>query len=118
MENYHWSRCYYGYVVALKQLYLYIEYEPTTQLEQLGLIKTFEITLERALLAIKAFRRFQEPSDIKKSATATMAVQWAIEQKLIRSLGMWKQIIHDRNKTAHYYDSKMAKQVMHRMRCL
>ena len=116
MKNYHWSHRYYGYTVALKQLYWYLEYEPTTQLEQLGLIKTFEITLERALLAIKAFRRFQEPSDIKKSATATMAVQWAIEQKLIRGLEMWKQIIHDRNRTAHFYDSKMAKQVMHRIK--
>ena len=114
MKNYHWSHRYYGYVVTLKQLYLYLEYEPTTQLEQLGLIKTFEITLERALLAIKAFRRFQEPSDIKKSATTS--VQWAIEQKLISSLGMWKQIIRDRNHTAHFYGNKMAKRVLNRIK--
>ncbi|MDY7394075.1 nucleotidyltransferase substrate binding protein [Aureibaculum sp. 2210JD6-5] len=82
---------------------------PLNDLEQQGLIQSFEFTHELAWNVMKDYFFYQGNAEIRGSRDATRE---AFKFELITNGEIWMDMIVSRNKTSHTYDEETAKEIV------
>ncbi len=80
-----------------------------SELEQQGLIQSFEFTHELSWKLLKDFLEYQGVSGIIGSRDA---VRNAYNQALISNSDLWMEMIESRNLTSHTYNDETAKDIV------
>ena len=112
MENsdVRWQQRFASYKKALAQLTKFIEKGELNELEEQGLIHSFQITFELAWHMISDFLVHQGNKDIHSSRDA---IREAFNIGLIDDGDGWMNIYVDMNKTSHTYNEGPAKEIAH-----
>ena len=92
-------------LAALESAVALSEERPLSDLEQQGLIQSFEFTHELSWKLLKDFLEYQGISGIIGSRDA---VRNAFNRALITDSEIWMEMIASRNLTSHTYDSDTA----------
>lgn len=82
---------------------------PLTDLEEQGLIQSFEFTHELAWNVLKDYLEDKGFSNIIGSKDAT---RLAFKNNMIEDGEAWMKMIEDRNRTSHTYNLQIAKEVV------
>ena len=83
-----------------------------SELEQQGLIQSFEFTHELSWKLLKDFLEYQGVSGIIGSRDA---VRNAYNQSLISNADVWMEMIESRNLTSHTYNDETAKEIVRKI---
>ena len=110
MENrdVRWKQRFQNYNKALAQLQKFIDHGELNELEEQGLIKSFEYTYELAWNTIKDFYTNQGVIDIQGSRDA---FKLAANRNLIKDVEKWMDMVNSRIKTVHTYDQEVANEI-------
>ena len=109
-KDIRWIQRFRNYNKALSQLGKFeAKGKALSDLEEQGLIKSFEYTYELAWNTIKDFYEEQGESNIQGSKDA---IRLAYKRGLIEDGEGWMQMVASRTKTAHTYDEKTAAEVV------
>lgn len=111
-EDIRWHQRLNNYNKALAQLNKAINItneRDLSELEQQGLIQSFEFTHELAWNVIKDYFFYQGNSEIRGSRDATRE---AFKFNLISNGEIWMDMIISRNKTTHTYDEDTANEIV------
>lgn len=93
---------------ALGQLSKFIEKKELSELEEQGLIQTFEYTYELAWTTIKDFYENQGETGIQGSRDA---IRLAYRRQLIKDGDAWMRMIQSRTLTSHTYNEDTAQKI-------
>jgi len=104
-----WRQRLDSYKKALAQLTKFIEKENLNELEEQGLIQSFEYTHELAWKLLKDYLLSQNIEDIYGSRDAFRA---AFNIGLIKDGEGWMETIKSRNQTSHAYNQEIAEAVI------
>jgi nucleotidyltransferase substrate binding protein (TIGR01987 family) len=108
-KDIRWQQRFNNYLKALAQLQKFIDKgEDMNELEEQGMIKSFEYTYELAWNTIKDFYEGQGENDIQGSRDA---IQLAFKRGLIADGETWMEMLKDRNRTSHTYNRKTADEI-------
>lgn len=110
-EDVRWHQRLSNYNKALLQLNKAVEIankRTLTDLEQQGLIQSFEFTHELAWNVMKDYFYYQENTEIRGSRDA---IREAFKFNLIRHGDIWMDMIVSRNKASHTYDEDTAAEI-------
>jgi len=110
-EDIRWQQRLENYHRALNQLNKAAklsEERSLTELEEQGLIQSFEFTHELAWNVMKDYFTYQGNPEIMGSRDATRE---AFKVGLISNGEVWMDMIISRNKTTHTYDEKTAREI-------
>jgi nucleotidyltransferase substrate binding protein (TIGR01987 family) len=107
-EDIRWKQRFSNYQKALRQLQKFIDKGELSELEEQGLIKSFEYTYELAWNTIKDFLEFQGHSDIFGSRDA---FRKAFQLGIIEDGAIWMDMIKSRNRTTHTYNEETANEI-------
>lgn len=111
-QDIRWHQRLSNYNKALTQLNKASEItkkRPLTELEEQGLIQSFEFTHELAWNVMKDFFYYQGNAEIRGSRDATRE---AFKFGLISKGEIWMDMILSRNKTTHTYDEETAGKIV------
>ena len=86
----------------------FVEKGALTELEEQGLIKSFEYTYELAWNVMKDYYEFQGMSDIQGSRDA---IRLAFRRGLITDGEAWMNMIDSRVQTSHTYNESIAREI-------
>jgi len=104
-----WVQRFANFSKALKQLDKFIEKgEALNELEQQGLIQSFEYNFELAWNLIKDYYEYQGETAIQGSRDA---FRLAFRRGLIEDGEGWMNMIESRKKTTHTYNEDMADEI-------
>lgn len=103
-----WKQRFSSYWMALGLLGKFIDKGELSELEEQGLIKSFEYTFELAWNVIKDYYEFQGVTDIQGSRDA---IRLAFKRGLIDQGESWMKMIESRISTSHTYDQKTAREI-------
>jgi nucleotidyltransferase substrate binding protein (TIGR01987 family) len=112
MPDIRWKQRFNNYIKAFQTLVAAVELARTrelSELEQQGLIQSFEFTHELAWNVLKDYLEEQGFVDLIGSKNAT---RQAFKNGLLEDGDAWMQMIEDRNKTSHTYDPHVARAVV------
>jgi nucleotidyltransferase substrate binding protein (TIGR01987 family) len=111
MENQEirWIQRFNNFRKALKQLTKFIEKGELNELEEQGLIQSFEYNYELAWNTIKDFYEYQAETGIQGSRDA---IRLAFKRGLIEDGEIWMEMINSRNLTAHTYNEDTAAEIV------
>jgi nucleotidyltransferase substrate binding protein (TIGR01987 family) len=107
-KDIRWQQRFSNYKKALAQLQKFIDKGALNELEEQGLIKSFEYTYELAWNTIKDFYEGQGETGIQGSRDA---FRIAINRRLVQDGDTWMQMIESRIKTSHTYDEEVADEI-------
>ena len=107
-EDIRWKQRLENYSKALRQLTKFIEKGELNELEQQGLIQSFECTYELAWNTIKDFFEAQGESGILGSRDA---FRLAFNRGLIENGDTWMEMIKGRVLTSHTYNEDVAETI-------
>ena len=107
-EDIRWKQRFSNYRKALRQLQKFIDKGELSELEEQGLIKSFEYTYELAWNTVKDFLEFQGHSDIFGSRDA---FRKAFQLGIIEDGAVWMDMIQSRNRTTHTYNEETANEI-------
>ncbi|MCI5225843.1 MAG: nucleotidyltransferase [Candidatus Electrothrix sp. AX2] len=107
-EDIRWKQRFSNYQKALRQLQKFIDKGELSELEEQGLIKSFEYTYELAWNTLKDFLEFQGHSDIFGSRDA---LRKAFQVGIIEDGEVWMDMIKSRNRTSHTYNEETANEI-------
>ncbi|MCI5125547.1 MAG: nucleotidyltransferase [Candidatus Electrothrix sp. AR5] len=107
-EDIRWKQRFSNYQKALRQLQRFIDKGELSELEEQGLIKSFEYTYELAWNTLKDFLEFKGQSDIYGSRDA---IRKAFQLGIIEDGEIWMDMIKSRNRTSHTYNEDTAKEI-------
>lgn len=107
-QDIRWIQRFSNFSKALKQLTKFIEKSELNELEEQGLIKSFEYTHELAWKTLKDFLEHSGNKDIYGSRDATRA---AFKLDLISDGETWMNMIKSRNESAHTYNEETTKKI-------
>ena len=107
-EDIRWKQRFSNYQKALRQLQKFIDKGELSELEEQGLIKSFEYTYELAWNTVKDFLEFQGHSDIFGSRDA---FRKAFQLGIIEDGEVWMDMIQSRNRTTHTYNEETANEI-------
>ena len=107
-QDIRWKQRFSNYQKALRQLQKFIDKGELSELEEQGLIKSFEYTYELAWNTLKDFLEFQGHSDIFGSRDA---LRKAFQVGIIEDGEVWMDMIKSRNRTSHTYNEETAKEI-------
>ena len=107
-EDIRWKQRLENYSKALRQLTKLIEKGTLNELEQQGLIQSFEYTYELAWNTIKDFFENQGESAILGSRDA---FRLAFKRGLIANGEIWMDMIKSRILTSHTYNEEIAESI-------
>lgn len=110
-DDIRWLQRFSNYQRALKSLNSAVkltEQRTLSELEQQGLIQTFEFTHELAWNCLKDYLQYQGEQNLMGSRDATRK---AFSVGLITSGEVWMDMIASRNRTSHTYNQETAKQI-------
>lgn len=111
MENQEirWIQRFNNFRKALKQLTKFIEKGELNELEEQGLIQSFEYNYELAWNTIKDFYEYQAETGIQGSRDA---IRLAFKRGLIEDGEIWMEMINSQNLTAHSYNEDTAAEIV------
>ncbi|MBN4067436.1 nucleotidyltransferase substrate binding protein [Simkania negevensis] len=105
-----WIQRFSNFERTLKQLSRFVKKGNLNELEQQGLIQSFEYNYELAWNVIKDFYEFQGESNIQGSKDA---IRLAFKRELIRDGELWMKMVKSRSLTSHTYNETTAEEVVH-----
>ena len=111
MSDIRWKQRFNNYIKAFQTLVAAVELARTrelSELEQQGLIQSFEFTHELAWNVLKDYLEEKGITGLIGSKDATRA---AFKAGLIEQGEDWMKMIEDRNRTSHTYDPNVAQAV-------
>ena len=111
MSDIRWKQRFNNYIKAFQTLVAAVELARTrelSELEQQGLIQSFEFTHELAWNVLKDYLEEKGITGLIGSKDATRA---AFKAGLIEQGEDWMKMIEDRNRTSHTYDPHVAQAV-------
>lgn len=111
-DDIRWKQRLDNYSKALRQLTRFIEKGELNELEQQGLIQSFEYTYELAWNTIKDFFEAQGESGILGSRDA---FRLAFKRGLIENGEIWMEMIKSRIQTSHTYNEDVAEDIATRI---
>lgn len=112
-QDIRWQQRFSNYIKALFQLEKAVfvaRQRELSDLEEQGLIKSFEFTHELACLVMQDFFKDQGNMNIKGSKDA---IKEAFNKQLIDDGETWMETISSRNKTVHTYNEETADEIAH-----
>lgn len=110
-EDIRWHQRFSNFNKALAQLGKAVklsEERRLSELEQQGIIQSFEYTHELAWNTLKDYFEYQGDSSIKGSRDATRA---AFKADIITNGEDWMDMIRSRNKSSHTYNQETADEI-------
>ena len=108
-SNIRWQQRFSNYQKALSQLGKFVEKgAELNEMEEQGMIQAFQYTYELAWNCIKDFYENQGENGIQGGRDA---IQLAFKRGLIKNGEMWMQMLKDRNRSAHTYNEKIAREI-------
>ena len=108
-----WQQRFSNYQKALSQLTKFIAKNDLNELEEQGLIQSFECTHELAWKTLKDFLEHSGNAEIFGSKDTT---RLAFKLGLIEDGEGWMLMIQDRNQTSHTYNLETAKAIVGHIR--
>ena len=110
MENkdIRWIQRFNNFCKAIKQLTKFIEKKELNELEQQGLIQSFEYNYELAWNTIKDFYENQGETGIQGSRDA---IRLAFKRGLIKDGDLWMKMVISRTLTSHTYNEDTAEEI-------
>ncbi|MCB0520369.1 MAG: nucleotidyltransferase substrate binding protein [Lewinellaceae bacterium] len=109
-KDIRWQQRFSSYKKALGQLEKFAaKAEKLSELEEQGLIKSFEYTYELGWNTLKDYLTYQGFADIVGSRDA---IRESFRAGLIEDGEGWMDMLKSRNKTSHTYNEETAKQVV------
>ena len=112
MDDIRWKQRFDNYMRALTQLTKFIEKGELNELEQQGLIQSFEYTYELAWNTIKDFFEAQGETSTLGSRDA---YRLAFRRGLVEDGEIWMDMVKNRALTSHTYNEKVAKEIGQRI---
>lgn len=112
MDDIRWKQRFNNYLKAFQTLVEAVELaysRELSNLEQQGLIQSFEFTHDLAWNVLKDYLEDKGITGLIGSKDATRA---AFKNGLIEQGEDWMKMIEDRNKTSHTYDHNIAQEVV------
>ena len=112
MNDLRWKQRFNNYKKALSQLKSAIELKhqrALSDLENQGLIQSFEFTYELAWNALKDYLVWQGIEGIVGSRDT---IREAFNRNLIADGDIWMKMLVDRNRTSHTYNEKIANEIL------
>jgi len=103
-----WKQRFGNYLKTLAQLSKFVENGQLNEMEEQGMIKSFEYTYELGWNTIKDFYEYQSETGIQGSRDA---IQLAFKRGLISDGETWMEMLKDRNRTAHTYNQDTAGEI-------
>ena len=107
-KDIRWEQRFANYQKALSRMQKFIDKGELSELEEQGLIKTFEYTYELAWNTLKDFLEYRGQTDIYGSRDA---IRKAFELGLIGDGESWMDMLKSRNKTSHTYNEETADEI-------
>jgi len=104
-KDIRWIQRLANFSKILRQLKKFVSKEHLNEMEEQGLIKSFEYTYELAWNVIKDFYEEQGETGIQGSKDA---VRLAYKRGLLLNAEDWMEMIESRKLTVHTYDEKTA----------
>ncbi|HHE64817.1 MAG TPA: nucleotidyltransferase [Bacteroidetes bacterium] len=108
-KDIRWHQRFNHYKKALLQLKKFMTVTELNELEEQGLIQSFEYTHELAWKTIRDFLNYQGNQNIYGSKDATRE---AFNLNLISEGDIWMSMIESRNQTLHTYNEEVAKEIV------
>ena len=111
-QDIRWQQRFSNYQKALQQLGRAIELSrqrPLSELEEQGLIQSFEYTYELAWNVLRDFLTFQGSQNIHGSRDT---IREAFSSDLIEDGEGWMDMLKDRNRTSHTYNQETANEII------
>ncbi len=107
-QDIRWIQRFNNLSKALKQLTKFIEKRDLNELEEQGLIQSFEYTHELAWLTLKDFLEDRGNKEIYGSRDATRE---AFKLGLISDGDTWMEMIKSRNESSHTYNEETTQRI-------
>jgi nucleotidyltransferase substrate binding protein (TIGR01987 family) len=108
-----WKQRFENYTKAVGQMTKFIEKGDLNEMEEQGLIQSFEYTYELAWNTLKDLFEDQGESNILGSRDA---FRLAFKRGLIEDGETWMDMIKSRGLTSHTYNEKTARAIVHSIR--
>lgn len=109
MEDIRWKQRFANFDKAFAQFKKFIEKGILNEMEEQGLIKSFEYTFELAWNVMKDYFEYQGDKDIQGSRDA---IRLAFKRNLISDGEAWMDMIKSRVLAAHTYDQAKANEIL------
>ena len=115
MENQdiRWKQRFENFNKALSQFAKFIDKKELNDLEEQGLIQSFEYTHELAWNVMKDFLTFEGIQNVIGSRSATRE---AFNKGLIEEGQIWMDMIVSRNESVHTYNEETANKIVHKIK--
>jgi nucleotidyltransferase substrate binding protein (TIGR01987 family) len=104
----NWQNRFSGYKKAFALLSKIVKIEELSNIQQLGLIKAFDLTFDLSWNTIKDYFLYQGITEIHDSRDA---FQTAFKQGLIEDGETWMSMIESRTQTNQTYDESVARNI-------
>lgn len=104
-----WVQRFRNFTKAYSQLKKFIAKKVLNELEEQGLIKSFEYTYELGWNTLKDYFEYQGNNELNGSRDA---INEAFSRGLITDGESWMNMFKDRNRTSHTYNEATAKEIV------
>ena len=104
-----WQQSFSNYCRALEQLELFFQPPALNWLEQQGLVKAFEYTLELSCTTLQNLLRSSGNTAVMLGSRD--AIREAFSAGLIHDGAVWMEMVRDRNLTSHVYNRSTAEAI-------
>lgn len=111
-KDIRWVQRFRNFNKAFSQLKKFIDKKNLNELEEQGLIKSFEYTYELGWNTLKDYFEYQGNTNINGSRDA---INEAFSRGLIKDGEGWMDMFKDRNRTSHTYNEATAKEIVYKI---
>jgi nucleotidyltransferase substrate binding protein (TIGR01987 family) len=111
-KDIRWVQRFRNFNKAFSQLKKFIDKKNLNELEEQGLIKSFEYTYELGWNTLKDYFEYQGNTSINGSRDA---INEAFSSGLIKDGEGWMDMFKDRNRTSHTYNEATAKEIVYKI---
>jgi len=111
-DDIRWIQRLYNYqkaLAALERAVLTAQERSLNEMEEQGLVKSFEFTFE---LSWNVLKDYLESKGFKDFHGSKDTFKLAFQEGLINDGEMWMEMIDNRNRSSHTYEENIAKQVI------
>ena len=108
-KDIRWIQRFRNFNKAFSQLKKFIDKKNLNELEEQGLIKSFEYTYELSWNTLKDYFEYQGNHELNGSRDA---INEAFKTGLIKDGDGWMNMFKDRNRTSHTYNESTASEIV------
>lgn len=112
-QDIRWQQRFGNYTKAFRQLEKYIDQEKMNELEEQGLIKSFEYTYE---LAWKTLQDLLTEKGYKDVVGPKPVIEQSFQDGYITNGEGWMRMHNSRNLTSHTYNEETAKEIIENLK--